>query len=51
MTAFAWACTLAVLVSLPLGLGVLHECRMPIATGAVIHKLSSGAYVHQGCQP
>lgn len=31
--------------------GDCHGCRLPIAEGAVIHRLSTGAYVHDGCQP
>jgi hypothetical protein len=31
--------------------GQCQPCNLPIVVGQVIHKLSTGAYVHDGCQP
>lgn len=31
--------------------GICPDCKQNIDAGEVIHKLSTGAYVHDGCQP
>jgi hypothetical protein len=31
--------------------GECPECEFPIHEGQVVHRLSTGRYVHQGCQP
>lgn len=29
--------------------GMPSPCNLPIVIGQVVHRLSSGAYVHEGC--